>query len=69
MQLTERAQLLKNNSLDWRVVTYYDGTIALKHESELSSILQCGVPQGEFNICLIEQCWNGEDLADEDDYI
>lgn len=67
--MTERAKLLINNSLDWCVVTKEVGEIELKHDSELSCILQCGEDPSEYGYESIEGCWNGEDLSTEDDWI
>lgn len=69
MQLTERAQMLINNSLDWYVVTLENGDYELKHSSGLSSILECGEPMERFGYSGIERCWNGEDLSTEDDWV
>ena len=38
----EAYETLINNDLSWRVVQYTDGSCELKHESALSSILECG---------------------------
>ncbi len=61
----ERYDALVNNSLDWYLVDYLDGRTELKHESEVSNILQCGFALGEFGIDRIQQCWNGEELGAE----
>lgn len=69
MKLTERAQMLMNNSLDWYLVTLEDGEHELKHSSGLSSILECGEKMEDFGYVAIERCWNGEDLSTEDDWV
>ena len=56
--------MLINNGLDWRVVTYRDGNIDLKHVTALSDILECGRDPIDYDIEEIEQCWNGEDLGE-----
>ena len=68
-ELTQRAQMLISNSLEWYVVTLENGEYELMHESSLSSILQCGEDPAKFGYTSLERCWNGEDLADENDCI
>lgn len=68
-KLTERAQMLLDNSLEWYVVTLENGEHQLMHETSLSSILQCGEDPDKFGYTNIERCWNGEDLTDENDYV
>jgi hypothetical protein len=68
-ELTTRAKMLLNNSLEWYVVTLADGGHELRHQSALSSILECGEEPGQFGIVNYEQCWNGEDLTTEDDWV
>ena len=55
---------LINNDLNWYVVEYDDGTFDLKHDTALSSILQCGADPAEWNISELHQCWNGEELGE-----
>ena len=62
-----RVRMLINNGYDWYVVTLEDGSYELMHKSALSSILQCGANPAEFGFENIEQCWNGEDLSDDND--
>ncbi len=64
-EMSQREQWLCSNNLDWYVVEYDDGEIDLKHKTELSSILECGIPTEDFGILSVEQCWNGEDLRGE----
>jgi hypothetical protein len=66
--LTNRAQMLLNNDLTWYVCTTVEGELALHHSSALSAILECGEPASEYGFETIEQCWNGEDLSDENDW-
>lgn len=58
----ETKQMLLNNGYDWYVVTLEDGTTDLRHESQLSAILQCGHKPERYGIVEIQQCWNGQDL-------
>jgi hypothetical protein len=55
---------LINNSLDWYVVKYTDGSFDVKHHTGLSSILDCGADPKEFDIDELHQCWNGEELGE-----
>jgi hypothetical protein len=68
MRLTERATMLYSNTLEWYVVTYEE-SVALKHRTDLSEILECGYDQSDYGIAKIEQCWNGENLTDADDWV
>lgn len=47
---------LKDNGQDWYVVTYDDKTVELKHQTALSSILECGMPKSDFGIVDMQQC-------------
>jgi hypothetical protein len=58
-------EALKNNGLDWYVVRKTDGEYELKHESGLSSILQCDHKPEDYDIEDYQQCWNGEDLGED----
>lgn len=69
VKLTERAQMLINNSHDWYVVTLVDGSYELKHSTALSAIIECGEPAEEYGYTAIEKCWNGDDLTTEDDWV
>lgn len=68
-KLTKRAEMLMNNDLNWYVVTDEDGNLTLEHRTSLSAILECGMSMKDYGIKGIEQCWNGEDLSTEDDWI
>ncbi len=67
--MTERAQMLIANNLEWYVVTLENGQHEVKHHTMLSSILECGESEEDCGYTAIEQCWNGEDLSTEDDWI
>ncbi len=67
-KLNRRAQMLLNNDLNWYVCTTIDGECQLHHSSSLSAILECGEPASKYGFEAIEQCWNGEDLSDENDW-
>jgi hypothetical protein len=69
IKMTERAEMLMNNNLEWYVVTLCSGKHELMHQTNLSSILQCGEPMSDFGYTALERCWNGEDLSTEDDWI
>lgn len=68
-ELTARAKMLMGNDLNWYVVTTDCGNYELKHASMLSAILECGEPMESYDYTAIEQCWNGEDLSTEDDWL
>jgi len=61
---SEAYEAIINNGLDWYIAEYEDGTYDLKHETALSSILQCGADPAEWNILQLHQCWNGENLGE-----
>ncbi len=67
--LSPRAEMLINNDLNWYVVTLENGDYELIHDSGLSKILQCGEPLADFGYTNMDQCWNGEDYSDEDDWV
>lgn len=52
------------NDLNWYVVEYTDGTFDLKHDTALSSILECGADPAEWGIEELHQCWNGAELGE-----
>jgi hypothetical protein len=60
----ERREALINNTLEWYLVDYTDGTTDIVHETSLSSILQCGEAMEDHGITAMQQCWNGEDLGE-----
>jgi hypothetical protein len=67
-ELNQRAQMLFSNSLEWYVCTTSEGEAALHHATALSAILECGEPASKYGFETVEQCWNREDLSDEDDW-
>jgi len=52
------------NDYNWYVVEYADGSFDLKHQTGLSSILQCGADPANFGILRLHQCQNGEEFDD-----
>ena len=60
----EAYNVLINNDLDWYIVEYDDGTFDLKHNTALSSILECGADPAEWGIKDLYQCCNGENLGE-----
>ena len=60
----EAYEALINNDLNWYIVEYEDGTFDLKHDTALSSILQCGADPAEWGIAELHQAWNGEELGE-----
>lgn len=61
---SDRQWMLFTHGLDFYVVTTEDNEYLLKHESSLSSILECGQPVSEFGYIDIERCWNYEILEE-----
>ena len=59
----EAYDALINNSLDWYIVEYVDGSCDLKHHTSLSSILECGVNPAQWDIAKFHQCWNFDELG------
>ena len=55
---------LKNESYDWYVVEYDDGSYDVAPASSLSAILECGYAKEDYAIEEMYQCWNGEELGD-----
>lgn len=55
-QENKKEKMLENNDYDWYVVEYDDGDIQLKHNTSLSSILQCGQDMADFGIISMDQC-------------
>lgn len=55
---------LVRNGLDWYVVVYTDNSYALVHQTGLSSILECGMDPGNYDIQEMHQCWNGQELGE-----
>jgi len=52
------------NDYNWYIVEYADRSFDLKHQTALSSILQCGADPADFGILILHQCQNGEELDD-----
>lgn len=50
LSANEAFEALVNNSLDWYIVEYQDGTYELKHQSALSSILECGADPADWEL-------------------
>ena len=61
----ERFDALLDNDTDWYLVDYADGDTKIEHRDSLSSVLDCGVPEEEFDIVRMQQCWGGEELGEE----
>jgi len=55
---------LINNDLNWYIVQYIDGSFDCKHQTGLSSILECGHDPAKYDIDQLHQCWNGEELGE-----
>ena len=60
MNKFNRRQYIKSNDHDWYVVKTTDNRISLQHQTELSSILECGHSIEEYDIKSIQQCGSGE---------
>ena len=60
--MTEKEQALYDNDYNWYVVDLIEGGWDLKHETALSSILQCGHAPEDYGYAAVNQCWNHEDL-------
>jgi hypothetical protein len=65
MTTEDRREALINNTLEWYLVDYSDGTTDVVHSTGLSSILQCGEAMEDHGITSMQQCWNGEDLGED----
>ncbi len=63
-EFTTKEIMLFSNNLEWYLVTNTDGDCDLKHQTELSSILECGEDPEQFGYVDIERCWNHEDYRD-----
>jgi hypothetical protein len=55
--------MMANNGIDWYACIMLDGTVELKHQTSLSSILQCNMPCSDYDIDAIYRC--GSDDTDE----
>ena len=57
-KLTKKAREAwkKKNDYDWYIVDYDDGETLLKHNTALSSILQCGHNPKDYGIINIDRC-------------
>ena len=55
---------LVNNDYNWYVVAYTDGSYDCRHDTSLSSILQCGHDTVDYDIEQMEQCWGGQELGE-----
>lgn len=58
----EIAEMMVNNGVDWYACLMEDGTVEMRHQTALSSILQCYQPASRYGIRAIYRC--GEDDID-----
>jgi len=58
---TEAHDYLISADIDWYVVRYTDGSFDCRHETGLSSILECGLDPADYGIADMYGCWGGEE--------
>ena len=68
-EVTARAYMRWDNTADWYVCHNASDDFELMHATQLSNIIECGEPCIRYGYKKIEQCFGGDYVFGEDDFV